>query len=80
MNDNLRVFDYKGKEVRTVEKDGTIWWVLKDVCSVLEMKDNYAGEIVKRLDKDEYDSIGVTDNLGRQQNTYVVKSIQELAV
>ena len=80
MNDNLRVFDYKGKEVRTVEKDGTIWWVLKDVCNVLEMKDNYAGEIVKRLDKDEYDSIGVTDNLGRQQNTYVVKSIQELAV
>ena len=68
----IQIFDYKGNEVRTVEKDGVTWWVLKDVCNVLEMKDNSAGEVVKRLDKDEYDSIGVTDNLGRQQNTYIV--------
>ena len=78
--EKLQIFNYKGNELRTVEKDGVTWWVLKDVCNVLEMKDNSAGEVVKRLDKDEYDSIGVTDNLGRQQNTYVVKSIQELAV
>ena len=69
---NLQIFDYKGNKVRTVEKDGVTWWVLKDVCNVLEMKDNSAGEVVKRLDKDEYDSIGVTDNLGREQNTYVI--------
>ena len=68
----IQIFDYKGNKVRTVEKDGVTWWVLKDVCNVLEMKDNSAGEVVKRLDKDEYDSIGVTDNLGRQQNTYIV--------
>lgn len=68
----IQIFDYKGNKVRTVEKDGVTWWVLKDVCNVLEMKDNSAGEVVKRLDKDEYDSIGVTDNLGREQNTYVI--------
>ena len=78
--EKLQIFNYKGNELRTVEKDGVTWWVLKDVCNVLEMKDNSAGEVVKRLDKDEYDSIGVIDNLGRKQNTYVVKSIQELAV
>ncbi len=70
--EKLQIFNYKGNELRTVEKDGATWWVLKDVCNVLEMKDNSAGEVVKRLDKDEYDSIGVTDNLGRQQNTYIV--------
>ena len=70
--EKLQIFNYKGNELRTVEKDGVTWWVLKDVCNVLEMKDNSAGEVVKRLDKDEYDSIGVIDNLGRKQNTYIV--------
>ena len=36
------------------------------------MKANSAGEVVKRLDKDEYDSIGLTDSLGRKQKAYVV--------
>lgn len=27
-------------EVRTIEKDGEPWWVLKDVCSVLEIKNH----------------------------------------
>ena len=31
----LQVFQYEGKQVRTVEKDGETWWVLKDVCAVL---------------------------------------------
>jgi len=28
--------------------------------------------LIKRLDKDEYDSIGLTDSLGRKQKAYVV--------
>ncbi|NLY36056.1 MAG: phage antirepressor, partial [Tissierellia bacterium] len=27
----LTVFNYEGKEVRTVLKDGQTWWVAKDV-------------------------------------------------
>lgn len=59
-------------EVRTIELDGEPWWVLKDVCTVLEMGANRAGEVVKRLEADEYDSIGLTDSLGREQSAYIV--------
>ena len=30
----LTIFNYEGKEVRTVLKDGQSWWVAKDVCDV----------------------------------------------
>ena len=38
-------------EVRTIEKDGEPWWVLKDVCSVLEIKNHK--EVPDRLEPDE---------------------------
>lgn len=47
----LRVFDYKEMEVRTVEKNGEYWWVLKDVCDVLGLTN--ATMIADRLDEDE---------------------------
>lgn len=73
MNNMIKIFESKefGK-VRTVVRNGETWWILKDICRVLEMKANSAGEVVKRLDKDEYDSIGLTDSLGRKQKAYVV--------
>ncbi len=49
--EKLQIFDYKGKEVRTVEKDGTTWWVLKDVCGVLSLTNPTM--IADRLDEDE---------------------------
>ncbi len=33
----LQVFNFQGAEVRIVMKDGEPWWVLKDVCDVLEL-------------------------------------------
>lgn len=45
----LQVFQYEGKQVRTVEKDGETWWVLKDVCEVLKSKPN---RCMERLDED----------------------------
>ena len=68
----LRTWTFSGSEVRTVEVNGEPWWVLKDVCTVLEMGANRAGEVVKRLEADEYDSIGLTDSLGREQSAYIV--------
>ena len=37
MND-LVVFDYKEMPVRTLQNETGIWWVLADVCRVLEIK------------------------------------------
>lgn len=47
----LQIFTYNGNEVRTVQKDREPWWVLKDVCDILEIKN--ATDVAKRLDVDE---------------------------
>lgn len=47
----LQIFNYNGNEVRTVEKDGEPWWVLKDVCGVLDLSDT--NKTAERLDVDE---------------------------
>lgn len=47
----LQIFTYNGNEVRTVQKDGEPWWVLKDVCEVFG-ETNYR-RVSGRLDEDE---------------------------
>lgn len=68
----ITTWGYGSSEVRTIQQNGETWFVLKDVCAVLEMGSNRAGEVTKRLDEDEYDSIGLTDLLGREQKTYII--------
>ena len=48
---NLQIFNYNGNEVRTIQKDGEPWWVLKDVCAVLDIKN--PTDVTRRLDADE---------------------------
>ncbi len=73
MENKIKIFENEefGK-VRTVVKNGEPWWILKDICRVLEMKANSAGEVAKRLDKDEYDSIGLTDSTWKKARAYAV--------
>ncbi|WP_286030111.1 ORF6C domain-containing protein [Anaerotignum lactatifermentans] len=47
----LQIFHYNGNEVRTVQIDGEPWWVLKDVCAVLDLSDT--NKTAERLDADE---------------------------
>ena len=44
MND-VQVFKYNSNEVRMVQMDGEPWWVLKDVCSILEMDTSQVGKV-----------------------------------
>lgn len=37
-NKNITLFDYKNLKVRTVIIDGDVWFVAKDVCDILEIK------------------------------------------
>lgn len=55
---NLQIFDYKGKEVRTIEKDEVNWWVLKDVCEILDI--NQPTRVAERLDEDEVNRIHIS--------------------
>ena len=47
----LQVFTYGGNEVRTVQRNGEPWFVLKDVCDILGLTDT--NKISTRLDQDE---------------------------
>ena len=57
-------------EVRTIEMNGEPWWVLSDVCKVLEL--NSSHKVADRLEEDERNQIPVTDSIGRQQLTTVI--------
>lgn len=48
---NLIPMNYNGAEIRTIDDNGQIWWVLKDICKVLELSDT--SKTAGRLDEDE---------------------------
>lgn len=50
MND-LQIFVYSGEQLRTIQRPDGLWWVLRDVCRVLNIQN--AADIKKRLDDDE---------------------------
>ena len=70
MNKELQVFSYEGNEIRTVRRGGEPWWVLKDICAVLDISNSR--DAAFRLDEDEKDDVGITDAIGRQQNTTII--------
>lgn len=48
---DLQVFTYNDTAVRTIEQEDGIWWVLKDVCAILGLKNHKM--VANRLDDDE---------------------------
>lgn len=69
MENNLQVFNYNENSVRTVQKSGEPWFVLKDVCSVLGIR-KYR-DTAERLDPDERGSVKV-DTLGGAQDMTII--------
>jgi prophage antirepressor-like protein len=69
MND-LQIFNYSDKQVRTINKDGEPWFVAKDACDILEISNGR--DAVSRLDEDEKDAVGITDAIGREQQTTII--------
>lgn len=47
----LQIFNYSGNEIRTIEKEDGVWWVLADVCKVLGISNPTM--TAQRLDTDE---------------------------
>lgn len=70
MENNLQVFNYNDSAVRTVQKDGEPWFVLKDVCDVLHL--STPARVAERLEPDEVSLAHVTDGIGRQQETSII--------
>lgn len=70
MENNLQVFNYNDSAVRTVQKDGEPWFVLKDVCSVLGI--SHVKDTAGRLEVDEVGQTEVIDALGRNQTATII--------
>lgn len=67
---NIIEMSYNGSEIRSIDIDGQIWWVLKDVCKILDL--STPAKVSKRLDEDEVNQIHTTDSLGRNQNVTII--------
>lgn len=57
-------------EVRTLEREGEPWFVLKDVCDALHISS--VGNVANRLDEDDVDLADIIDSLGRRQSTTII--------
>lgn len=64
-----QIFEYSGKNVRTVLKGNNVWFVAKDVCDILEISNNR--DAIKRLDEDEK-GVDSTDTLGGAQELAII--------
>jgi prophage antirepressor-like protein len=69
MSTDLITFHFKDVSLNAVEIDGTPWFVLADVCRVLEISKHR--DAASRLDDDERGSV-VVDTLGGPQETITV--------
>lgn len=70
MDNNLQTWNYGSSEIRTVEKNGEPWWVLADVCKVLEL--TTPSRVAERLEKDEVSQTHTIDRMGRTQKSTII--------
>ena len=57
MND-LQIFIYGGEQLRTIQREDGLWWVLRDVCRVLGMSN--PAMVASRLEDDEKADVSLT--------------------
>ena len=70
MTTNLIPFTYPDQPVRVVEIDGEPWFVLADLCRVLDIKN--VKQLRDRLDDGVCQTYPISDSLGRTQQATVV--------
>lgn len=66
MKNNVTIYQFEQNEVRMVQKGGEPWFVLTDVCKVLELSNPTI--VAQRLDEDERSKF----NLGRQGRAVII--------
>jgi prophage antirepressor-like protein len=68
-NNTLQIFRFESKTVRVIIIDGVVWWVLKDVCDVLDIGNSR--DVAARLDDDEK-GVGIIDTPGGKQEVTII--------
>ena len=69
---NLSVFEFDSKNVRIVIKEGNPWFVAKDICLILEIKN--VADALTRLDDDEKAIDSIYTPGGKQDTAIVSES------
>lgn len=67
---SLQLFNYEHHEVRTIQIDGEPWFVLNDLCKVLEIGN--ARMVVDRLDPEYVSKTDALDGRGISRETNIV--------
>jgi prophage antirepressor-like protein len=67
---SLVPFNFGDQPIRLEDREGEPWFVLSDVCRVLDIAN--VGNAAARLDDDERDDIALADAIGRTQNVVAV--------
>ncbi len=70
MNELQKVFNYGESPVRTIVKDEEVWFVLSDVCKVLEL--STPSRVRERLDDGVSTTHTILDNMGRTQYATII--------
>ena len=67
----VTIFKYEeNKLVRTLNLNGELWFVLKDVCDVLGL--STPARVAERLDSDEVSQAHLIDSMGRSQEMTII--------
>ncbi|MFT8944407.1 MAG: phage antirepressor [Acetobacter pasteurianus] len=67
---NIIPFCFEDQAVRVITRNDEPWFVLADVCDVLNIRNHK--DAGSRLDTDEKDEVGITDPIGRKQGTTII--------
>lgn len=70
MSAEIIPFDFEEQAVRVVMRGEDPWFVVADVCRVLEIVNRH--DALSRLDDDEKDAVGNTDTIGRTQQMTII--------
>ncbi|MED3623231.1 BRO family protein [Neobacillus thermocopriae] len=67
MNELQKVFDYSGVQIRTIVKNDEVWFVAKDICDVLEIKN--VSDAVSKINDKFKTTIALTDTGSNYKTT-----------
>ncbi|QUS57381.1 Bro-N domain-containing protein [Pseudovibrio brasiliensis] len=68
----LTIFDFEDHSLRTLSVEGLFWFIAKDVCTVLDIKNSR--DAVAKLDSDDVRVVSTDTNAGKRQTTAVNES------
>lgn len=72
MND-IKTWNFENSKIRTFEDAGEPWWILADVCKVLELSDT--GRTAQRLDADELTRVKLVSG-GQTREKLIVRMLK----